>query len=156
MGNWKMVLLTYNLHLLTLKTFSLQGGWRWIRIFCKEAVGHSVFCTQLLWRIWQCRCHDECGRNSKVFFSGRGCFQHWFLLWCLKFTDLKRLLSAYCSSMLNRLNFYFPVTSVCPNSVMSGPLLREKNYQRTFPAVWNLTVFALFKWGKKNFLPSLL
>ena len=28
------------------------GSRRWIRIFCKTAVGHSIFGTKLLWRIW--------------------------------------------------------------------------------------------------------
>ena len=51
------------MHPFTLKTFSLQGGWRWIWIFCKEAVGHSVFCTQLLWRVWQWRYHAKCGQS---------------------------------------------------------------------------------------------
>lgn len=76
---------------------------RWLkmdRIFAEEAVGHSVFCAQLLWRVWQCRCHDECGRNTNVFFSGRGCFQHCFLLLCLHFIDfLKVLISCLYSFM---------------------------------------------------------
>ena len=46
---------------------SPSGGWRWLWVFCKEAVSHSVFCTQLLWRVWQCRRHDECGWDPHVF-----------------------------------------------------------------------------------------
>ena len=46
---------------------SPSGGWRRLWVFCKEAVSHSVFCTQLLWRVWQCRRHDECGWDPHVF-----------------------------------------------------------------------------------------
>lgn len=69
-----------------------------------------------------------------------------FLLLCLNFTSFfkKWLFSAYCSFM-----FLSSHVSVCPNSAISEPLLRGKKLS-AFPAMLNLTVLTLFKWGKKK------
>lgn len=49
---------------------SFVGGGGWLWILCQEAAGDAFFCTKLLWRVWQCWGHDECGWDSNVFFSG--------------------------------------------------------------------------------------
>lgn len=42
---------------------------RWIQVFCQATIGHRLFSTQLLQRIWQCRSVDECGWQSHVQFQ---------------------------------------------------------------------------------------
>lgn len=34
------------------------GGWLWV--LCTAAATDHIFCTKLLWRVWQCWCNAEC------------------------------------------------------------------------------------------------
>lgn len=43
------------------------GGRGWIWVFRQTPIGYLVFRSQLLWRIWQCGCHDERRWNPHVF-----------------------------------------------------------------------------------------
>lgn len=64
----------YNLYchcILTTLLFYRAGCWRWLRVLCQTTAGDTVFCPQLLRRVWQCRWHDECGRVPYVLVSGR-------------------------------------------------------------------------------------
>ena len=45
-----------------------RGGWLWI--FRKTTTGHFVFCTKLLWWIWQCGWNDVSWWNTYVFLPG--------------------------------------------------------------------------------------
>lgn len=65
-----------------LQNFSTAMIWTWYVVedgsnfffFCKEAFGHYVSCTQLLWRTWQCKWHDECGENTNgAFLDFKSC-----------------------------------------------------------------------------------
>lgn len=42
------------------------GCRRWLWVLCKASIGHFIFCTKLLWRVWQCWSNDVCWRNSNV------------------------------------------------------------------------------------------
>ena len=53
-----------------------SGGGRWIWILCQTTTCYPVLSAQLLWRIWQCRCHDERRWNSHVLLPGEICL-HW-------------------------------------------------------------------------------
>lgn len=46
------------------------GGWGWLWVLCKAAVGHSVLSAKLLRGVWQRRWNDECGWVTHVLFSG--------------------------------------------------------------------------------------
>lgn len=48
----------------------IAGGGGWLWILCSPPIGDYLLCAQLLWRVWQCRRHDERGWYSDVFFSG--------------------------------------------------------------------------------------
>jgi len=42
------------------------GCRRWLWVLCEASIGHFIFCTKLLWRVWQCWSNDVCWRNSNV------------------------------------------------------------------------------------------
>uniref|UniRef100_A0A6I8P3V0 Serine/threonine-protein phosphatase n=1 Tax=Ornithorhynchus anatinus TaxID=9258 RepID=A0A6I8P3V0_ORNAN len=52
-------------------SFPGPGGGRRLRVLCQEAAGDALLGPELLWRVRQCGCHDERGRDAHVLLPGR-------------------------------------------------------------------------------------
>ena len=62
------VLCIVSINFIIILLLSFSGGGGWLRVLRQAAAGDPLLCPQLLWRIRQRWCHDECGRDSHVLF----------------------------------------------------------------------------------------
>lgn len=95
-----------------LQIFIFSPGCRgWLRVLCQTSTGDVIFCSQLLWRVWQCWLHDERRRNFDVFLSGKitqtlilNCvYIYTISMCCLNILPVTTILCMYLFVVLHRI-----------------------------------------------------